>query len=441
MSDHLIRSLMELQEKLHLTMGRKRSKVAIGVHDLDHVTPPFTYKAVEPSSTSFIPLAKDKKMDLNQILKEHEKGRDYCHLLDGKERYPVIFDSKGEVLSFPPIINGRLTTVTEDTRNVFIDVTGTDMTAISGALNIVSTAMAERGGSIESVDVEADTILTTPDLTPLENTLDIGETNALLGLKLDPSQMAACLEKMGHDARPYGSSIKVRSPATRMDILHPVDLMEDVAKGYGYEKFGNTLPTAQTFGSERKEERAADILRQLMIGYGYMEATTLILTSENEQFVKMRLPAEEVVEVLNPISEDHTCLRVRVLPSLMAVLRKSKHRDLPQRLFEVGDVVIGTKRRKHIAVVSISPRASFTEMKSLVEGMMRDLSVKMTIEPSDLGMFIDGRGAKIISEGREIGQFGELHPGLITDFELGYPIAAIELDVESITTGKLERLT
>lgn len=439
-TDAFIRSLMEMQEKLHLTMGRKRSKVSIGIHDMDKVTPPFTYKAVEPGSASFVPLGKTESMDLREILQRHEKGVDYAYILDGKDRYPLLVDSRGEVLSFPPIINGVLTTVTEDTKNVFLDVTGTDLSAISGALNIVATSMAERGGRIKRVKLQGTQQGMTPDLEPREWMLDVAATNALLGLDLDAGGMAKALAKMGFEAAPAGEKVRVLAPAWRLDLIHPVDLMEDVAKGHGYENFGRSLPAQQTFGSELLVNKAADVARQLMVGYGYMEATTLTLSSARDQFEKMRLPQGEVVEVLNPISEDHTCLRVSLLPSLMMVLRRNKHRDLPQRLFEVGDVMRGIKRRRNLAGVSISARASFTEVKSLVESIMRDLSVKYVIQPSSAGTYLEGRGADVMVNGRCIGSFGEMHPQVIVDFELGYPISAFELDLEAMTEGKLERV-
>ncbi len=439
-TDEFIRSLMEMQEKLHLTMGRKRSKVSIGIHDLDKVTPPFTFKAVDPESVSFVPLAKTERMNLREILERHEKGIDYAHILRDKAKYPLLVDSRDEVLSFPPIINGTLTTVTESTRRAFIDVTGTDLNAISGALNIVATAMAERGGKIRRVRVQGADNMITPDLEPRRWTIEVARTNSLLGTTLDAAQMAAALEKMGFDAQPSGAIVNVLAPAWRLDLLHPVDIMEDVAKGYGYENFGKALPSEQTFGSELMSNKAADVARQLMVGYGYMEVTTLTLTSEDDQFGKMRLPPGQVVEVLNPISEDHTCLRVSLLPSLMVVLRRNKHRDLPQRLFEVGDVLKGIKRSKHLAAVSISSRASFTEVKSLVESVLRDLSVRYVIQPSPAGTYMEGRGADVVANGQIIGSFGEMHPIVITDFELGYPIAAFELDLEAMTAGKLERL-
>jgi phenylalanyl-tRNA synthetase beta chain len=266
------------------------------------------------------------------------------------------------------------------------------------------------------------------------------EANSLLGTKLDGAGMAAALGKMGFDAAAKGSELEVLAPAWRLDLIHPVDIIEDVAKGYGYEMFGRELPSQQTFGSELLSTKASDVARQLMVGYGYLEATTLTLSSEEDQFDRMRLTRGEVVEVLNPISEDHTCLRVSLLPSLMAVLRRNKHRDLPQRLFEVGDVLLDTRRRKHLAGVSISARASFTEVKSLVESVMRDLSVKHAIRASSAGTYIEGRGAEVVVGDKVIGTFGEMHPQVITGFELGYPIAAFELDLEAVTAGKLEKV-
>ncbi|MDD1743556.1 MAG: phenylalanine--tRNA ligase subunit beta [Methanomassiliicoccales archaeon] len=439
-TDTMIRSLMEVQEKIHLTAGRKRQKVSVGIHDLDKVAPPFLYTAMRPEEVSFVPLGKTERMNLDEILQKHEKGIDYAYILEGKERYPVIFDKNGDVLSFPPIINGTLTTVTEETRNVFIDVTGTDLNAVSGVLNIVATLLAERGGEIQSVRLTGSVHSTTPDLKPSRWELDPDYCNSVLGLALTNSEMASCLEKMGHDVSLGKAALEVHSPATRMDLLHPVDLVEDVAKGYGYAKFGKARPKVQAIGAERPIERASDLVRHLMIGYDYYEVTTLTLSSQKEQFEGMRLPLEEVVEILNPISEDHTCLRVHLLPSLLAVLRKSKHRDLPQRIFEVGDVLKGPNRRKHLAAVAVHPKASFTEMKSLVEGVMRDLVVSYTLASSDSPMFIDGRAAALLIDGQPFGHFGELHPEVILNNELGYPVVGFEIDLDTALKGHMRRL-
>ncbi len=440
LDDKGIRSLMELQEKLHLTVGRKRAKVAIGVHDLDKVQPPFVYKAVPPGSISFVPLAKEETMTLAEVLEKHEKGRDYKQLLDGKELYPVILDANNEVLSFPPIINGRLTTVTTETKNLFIDVTGTDQNTISGVLNIVCTSIAERGGVIETITLRGEEKGMTPNLRPKQWLLDVDRTNAALGLDLEPLAMCQCLTRMGYSAEPKGRKVKVSSSPVRMDLIHMADVVEDVAIGFGYENFGNSKPVSRTIGGERRMERVADLVRQMLVGYGHWEVTTLTLSSMDEQFCKVPFPEVPAVEVLNPVSEDHNCLRVQLIPSLLTVLRRSKHRDLPQRIFEVGDVVIDSKRRKHLAVMSIHSKAGFTEMKSLAEGVLKELGVQCSLVPGELGMFIPGRCAMVKVNGRTVGHFGELHPQVITAYELGHPVIAFELDLQDLMSGRGEKI-
>lgn len=440
LDDKSIRSLMELQEKLHLTVGRKRAKVAIGVHDLDKVHPPFVYRAVPPESISFVPLAKEERMTLAEVLEKHEKGRDYRQLLDGKDLYPIILDARNEVLSFPPIINGRLTTVTTDTRNLFIDVTGTDQNTINGVLNIVCTSIAERGGVIETISLRGEEKGMTPNLRPKQWLLDVDRTNAALGLELEPLAMCQCLTRMGYSAEPKGRKVKVSSSPVRMDLIHVADVVEDVAIGYGYENFGNSKPISRTVGGERRMERVADLVRQMLVGYGHWEVTTLTLSSMDEQFCKVPFPEVPAVEVLNPVSEDHNCLRVQLIPSLLTVLRRSRHRDLPQRVFEVGDVVIDTKRRKHLAVMSIHSKAGFTEMKSLAEGVLKELGVQCSLVPGEMGMFIPGRCAMVKVNGRTVGHFGELHPQVITAYELGHPVIAFELDLQDLMSGRGEKI-
>jgi len=427
--DAFIRSLMELQEKLHVTIGRKRAKVAIGVHDLDKVNPPFLYEAVEPEKVSFVPLGKTESWNLCEILEYHEKGREYAHLMKDKERYPLITDINGKVLSFPPIINGTLTTVTEKTRNLFIDVTGTDMKAVEGALNILTTALAERGGKIETVSIEGTYQRLTPDLTPSHWELDVDSCNVFLGVALSPEEMAKSMRLMGYDAAVDNKKLSIFAPATRMDLLHPVDIMEDVAIGYGYEHFGSVPVMTQTFGSELPCTELADGIRDIMTGLSFFEVTTLILSNPEDEFQKTGLKEVRTVKVKNPISEEYTCMRANLIPSMMRVLRRNKHRDLPQNIFEVGDVLDWCRCHRHVAALSVHSRANFTEMKSVAEALLREMGMTWELKPCDLPLYISGRGAAIIIEGEERGHFGEVSPAVITAFELNHPMTALELDL------------
>ncbi len=427
--DAFIRSLMEVQEKLHITIGRKRAKVAIGVHDLDAVTPPFRYHAAVPEEVSFVPLGKTESWNMREILEHHEKGREYAHLMEGEELFPVISDGAGEVLSFPPVINGVLTTVTEDTRNLLVEMTGTDRKAVEGALNILVTALAERGGRIASVRLEGEDESVTPDLSPRRWTLDVAECNSFLGTSLSTAEAAECLERMGYDAAPTEGKVDVMAPAYRLDLLHPVDLMEDVAVAYGYERFGSVPQTLQTFGSELPCTVAADGILDVMTGLSYFEVTTLILSNPYDEFERMGMDGRRVVRVKNPINEEHTCMRANLIPSMMRVLRRNKHRDLPQRIFEVGDALHWTTTHRHVAALCVHPKASFTEMKSVAESLLREMRVEHELRPSELAMYIPGRGASIMVDGEERGHFGELSPELIGSHEIGYPITALEYDL------------
>lgn len=439
--DETLRSMMELQEKLHVTVGRKRTKVAIGIHDLDKVQAPFTYHAVDPHSVRFVPLAKTEEMDLAEILEKHEKGKAYAHLLDGYAKYPVITDARGQVLSFPPIINGALTAVTTRTRNLFVDVTGFDWKAVETCLNIVATALAERGGHICRVHMQGIAVKESPRLDPVERTVSRAECNRFVGFDLTADQCVAALRRMGMDARCDGDRLTAVIPAYRPDIMHDVDIFEDVAIGYGFEKYGHSRQhNVQTTGKLLPETEFGENVKDILIGLGYTELTTLTLSNKREEFTISGLPELATVDVTNPITEDHTCLRAYLFPSLMRILRHNKHRDLPQRIFEVGYVIRDTKTVLHLCVLKTASKTPFTETKSAADAVLRELAVPYTLVPCSYPTFIPGRGAGVMVEGKQIGVFGEVAPQVITDFEMTHPVAMFELDLSGLIaarTGKL----
>ena len=429
MTDELIASLMEAQEKLHITLGRKRKKVAIGVHDMRDLKPPFVYKAVDPKSIKFAPLGYVSPMDMEEILERHEKGQEYAWVLEGMDKYPIILDSEDKVLSFPPIINGIITAVTEDTTEIFLDLTGTDMNALNSALNIIATMLAERGGKIETVKVQyPDNEMILPDLKPKTREITTDEVNKLLGTEYSSDQIIEYLGKMGFGATANGEKISVKIPAYRNDIIHNVDLIEDIAIGAGYGSIIGTLPKSITFGRERKIEQKSNLTRRLLIGHGYLEVKSIALSCEREQFELMLRPeVPELVKIQNPINDYLTCMRMTLAPSMFMFFKANKHRDLPQNIFEVGDVVIGTETVRHIAALAMHSKASFTEIKSLVQTYLRDMNIKFDLGPCEDPSYIPGRSAEILIDGKTAGSFGEYHPQVLENFELGYPVAGFEL--------------
>ena len=427
-SDPAIESLMDLQEDLHWGLGRNRRKVAIGVHDISRVVPPFTYFAADPSF-EFVPLDFEESLSMEEILKRHPKGVSYASILEGFDRYPLITDANGDVLSFPPIINGELTRVRDDTRDLFIDVTGTDP-VVYKALNIVVTALAERGGRIESVRVkrpEGDLVL--PDLAPARWEVKVDDAKGLIGFEISPEGLASCLEKMRFGARVRGQELEVLVPAYRADIMHSWDIFEDAAKGYGYDRLVPELPKTVTVGEPHPLEVRKSYLRDIMVGLGYLETMPFTLTSEKVNFEKMRRPGrdQEITRVLHPISELHTMVRTSILPSLLEIFAINQHHPLPQRIFALGDVLSGGWTRQNLAAASIHSGADFAEVRSVVDAISREISLEPEIVASEDGAFLAGRRADLLVKGTRVGSFGEFHPLVLRSFGLDQPATGLEI--------------
>jgi phenylalanyl-tRNA synthetase beta chain len=427
----VLKSLIDLQEKLHLTVGRRRKKVSIGIHDLDRVTPPFLFRAYAGNEISFTPLGMAEAMSPGEIIKRHEKGIEYGPLLGGGP-YPCITDANGDVLSMPPIINGTVSALTEDTRNVLFDVNGVDAAACGRVLNILCAAMSERGGAIESVAVEGgDHPGHYPDMTFRQMTLPVSLVNSVTGIDFSQDEVAALLERMGYTVRKERAGIAAGIPPYRMDVMHPVDLAEDAAIAYGYENFGKSASRMQTNGNLLPSTAFSDLIFELMNGYGYVQTVSFMLSSGRMQFEMMRRQETDAVRLINPVTEDTEILRRSLLPGLLKLLEANRHNELPQRVYEIGDVHIPS-RRKYLAALSIHPKAAFSEGKSLVDALLRDLREECTFVSSDDESFMAGRQAAVLKGGTPIGIFGELHPEVITNFNLFNPVVGFELDITEL---------
>jgi len=434
LSDSVLKSMMDLQEKLHLTIGRNRSKVAIGVHDLEPIEPPLTYKAVKPQEISFLPLEKSIEMDLQEILEKHEKGKKFAHILEGKERYPIILDSKDDVLSFPPVINGQLTQVTPNTDSLFIDMTGTDMRALEHTLNILCTMFAERDSQVYTTKVKyGSRSITYPDFTPDEMDISPSECKNILGFEIEDEEIVKILKRMRYHAEEKENFISVKIPAYRHDILHPWDIIEDVAIGYDYDNFQGTLPEKVTIGESLDDSELKETMTELLIGYGFNEAMNYILSCPEKEFDDMEIEKEkEIAKVENPVSEDSFSLRSWLLPGLLTNLKDNKTQGLPRKLFEIGDVVLPDKQKTKAAGVIQSSDVGFTKMKSILDGFLTNLGFEMTVKSEKHSSFIEGRCAGIFVKDEKIGYFGEISPKVLENFELENPVVGFEMDFEAI---------
>jgi phenylalanyl-tRNA synthetase beta chain len=429
-----IKSLMDLQEDLHWGLGRNRKKVSIGVHDLSRVKPPFRYMAVEPGF-EFVPLDYTEKMSMTEILEKHPKGKRFAHLVKGFDKYPIILDANDNVLSFPPIINGTLTSVTEDTTDLFIDVTGLGE-AVYKTLNIVVTALAERGGQVEFVRVirPGGEELVLPDLEPEARYITKTEVKFLLGMDLPLEEIVKQLKRMRFGAEAVDEeTVEVKVPAYRADILHNSDLVEDIAKGYGYENIKVRIPETYTAGKAHSISLLRSRTNEIMVGLGYFEVMPFTLTSEKINFENMCRPkTDDVTYVLHPISEDQTMIRTTLLPNLLEILSLNQHRELPQKIYEFGEVVSNEITGQHVAAVSIHPQANFTEIYEIVDALMREMMLPYEVKESSDPAFLYGRRADLYVKGKKLGVFGEFHPEVITNFGLGYTVVGFELDLNGL---------
>jgi phenylalanyl-tRNA synthetase beta chain len=446
LDDDAVVELMEMQEDLHWGIGRDRKKASIGIHNLDVVNPPFRYTAVEPESVKFVPLGKTEEITPKEILEKHEKGVAYRHLVDWAPRYPLLMDRDGKVLSMPPIINGELTRVSAETRNLFLDVTGPSYEAVEKSLKVLATALADMGATIEKVYVQyPDRMVVSPNLEPEKMKLKVKYANRLLGLKISADEAVKCLQKCRLDAEKVTEDLlEVAIPPYRIDILHEVDLVEEVAIGYGYYRLKPTTPKAVTVGKKHPIYSVADMTRQIMTGLGFTEVMNFTLTNERVHYEYMRVKPENPVKLANPVSMEYTIVRQLLLPGLMKNLAENKHESFPQRLFEVSDVAKINKRletmcerRLHLAAVTSHSTANFTEIKSVCEALLANMSVEnWQIKAAKHPSFLEGRTATICIKNKRVGFLGEIHPEVLNNFELENPTAAFEIDLELLMPRK-----
>ena len=460
--NEFIQGLMDHQEKLHFALGRGRKRSSVGVHDLSNLKPPFKVVTVG-SDYEFIPLAMERKMSISEILSEHPKGIDYAHLLEGYEKFPVILDSAGDVLSFPPIINGAHTTVSEATNDFFIDVTGWDARACESSLLLVCLSLAVREGNVESIELTGwdGNISDCPNGKPKVHRLPKTLLEEVLGREFSDREISDALNRMGGklirrrvvtdgpltrekwaDSAVGEDEYLIEMPRWRADILHPVDLVEEVATGIGFEDLGISHTEQNIAGKPLPKMTLNRRIRHSMQGLGMQQIQSLTLSNESDQFTKMRYEkVNEVTELHNPITTEHTIMRQFLIPSLLRLLAANRHHELPQRVYELGTVVHDHHNKDRVAWACAEVGTGFTGAKGIAQSLLRDLGansegMEISYEPitNNSGPWLNGRGATVLLSGKIVGTIGEIDPVTADLFELRVPIQAGEFDVEAISS-------
>jgi len=435
--ENIIKRLMEHQEKLHFALGRGRKRASIGVHDLAKITPPFRVEAVGRDKT-FIPLAMKEQMSIDEILEKHPKGVDYAHLLQGMERVPIIFDANDDVISFPPIINGDHTTVTTDTRDLFIDVTGLDIRACESALMLVCLQLSILGGKIESVRVETcDGTEWSIDGSPKEHSVERKLVEGILGNPFTDDEIENAIRRMGGSYNGDSSGVlSISMPRWRYDILHPIDLVEEVAIGHGYDDLAYDVPKAPLTAIPRTDGHLRRRIREALQGLGLIQIQSLTLSNDADQFTSVRWKADgSITRMTNPITTEHTILRQNIVPGLLRLLAANRHHDLPQGVYELGTVVIDHKNCDRFAFLVAERSGGFAKLRGRIQALMRDLGCsEWNLEPIETGPWLLGRSASIIVNGVTVGECGEIDPLVSETFDLNVPMSGAQFDISALSS-------
>jgi phenylalanyl-tRNA synthetase beta chain len=447
---------MHLQDKLDQTYGRSRQKTSIGVYDFDLIVPPLSYTVANPSDFSFVPLGFSEKMTLTEILERHPKGQEYGYIVKKHNVYPILLDAEQKVLSFPPIINSNdLGKVTQEAHNLLVEVTGTVHQTVLNTLNLVTTALIDRGGKAYSATIQYpdDPVysirkVATPDFSNKHVTLNVEYTNKILGLQLTGKRIAELLLTAGLSVGATNEkTVEVLVPCYRIDVMHQIDLVEDVAVAYGYNNIEPLWRDLATTGSAKPNQRLLDTARELMVGSGYQEILTYTLTNPESLFTKMNVDLDDknnfekthIIEVANPKVVTMTCLRNWLLPGLMEFLSSNQSVEFPQKIFELGKVTLLDKTRETrtrdeewLAAAITHANAGFSEIKSTLDAFFRNIGVAWQIQATSHPSFIIGRAGEVNVNGVAVGVLGEINPQVLEAWKLENPTAAFEINLQTI---------
>lgn len=500
-------SFIDLQDQLHRNLCRQRTLVAIGTHDMDTVEGPYTYDARPGSEINFVPLTPDdRSFNASELLEFYETQaagkhlKPYVPIIKDSPLYPVVLDVQERVLSLPPIINGSHSKITLNTKNVFIECTATDLTKANIVLDTVVTMFSQYCAqpftalpvTVQYEDESGSIVnsYVTPQLFVRREKATVEFCNSMIGINISPTEMQTLCNKvqLGPAALLENDTVlEVTVPPTRSDILHAVDIAEDVGIAYGYNNIVKKVPTTNTVGGEFPLNQIGDLLREEIGRAGYTEVLTHGLCSIHDNFTALQCPVKEeiAVSLSNPANIEYQVVRTTLLPGLLKTLQHNKSASFSNgfKLFEISDVVVvdkefvisetivGAKNVRKLASVYAGPTSGFEIIHGLVDRVMTltevapeaeyvATSVKKaqaeeeryrvsregwyyTIAPlaedaHEANMYFAGRAAQVMltkpgcAEKIRLGTFGILHPNVLKNFDIQYPSTVMELDLEPL---------
>ncbi|ORZ08418.1 beta subunit of phenylalanyl-tRNA synthetase [Absidia repens] len=463
-------SFIDLQDKLHNNICRKRTLASMGTHDLDTIQGPFTYEALAPKDIKFIPLNQTKEMDGNTLMEHYDADRNlgkFLHIIRDSPVYPVVFDASRTVCSLPPIINSDHSKIKLSTKNVFVEITATDEHKVNTVLNTLVAMFSqycEEPFTVEPVEViyPDGTVKVTPNMDTREASAKVDYINSCTGLDLDGESICQLLNKMTLEATidpKDANQVLVNVPPTRWDILHACDIMEDVAISYGYDNLPRQMPGVNTVGAALPLSKMGDHARRELALAGFTEVAPLILCShdENFKFLNRVDDGNTAIKLANPKTVEYQVVRTTLLPGVLKTISWNKKLPLPIKVFEVSDIGLKdesrerrTRNERHVCATYSAKTSGFEVIHGLFERMMTMLQTSKVakdsnelgywIQEAEHGTYFPGRSADIYlryidsttdkRKVENIGSFGVLHPTVLANFEIPYPTTALEFNLE-----------
>ena len=435
-NDETIKQLMNMQEELHFGIGRKRKKSSIGLHDLDRISFPLNY-TTSTRGHSFVPLNSESKHTIDQILSETEVGKNYGWILGDSKNVPIIVDSEGTTISFPPIINASVTAVTTKTKNVLVEVTSLDKDAAEDMLSVVVAILQMAGFEIIQLTISGGKN-STPRLNSRKIQYDTRLTEQILGLNISTSAMASSLKKCRLDAIQKGTKIQCTIPRYRFDVFGPMDIVEEIALGYGIDNLTPKLSPSQKLGEKSLMTKKLEIVSKITVGFGFTEALNSSLTSKKILFDFLNRDSSQMISVIDSKSQEHTILRDTILPGLIENLSKNIHESYPQKLFEVGTVFSKAKpihEAINLAGVIAYKESNYSEMKSILQSILKTgfkIDSKTKTPKDNVTTFANGRHSDIFVGEKSVGTIGEINSDVLDNFKIRTSVVGFEIKLSGL---------
>lgn len=447
-TNEMLIDIMQTQEKLAWNFGRKRKALSMGVYRAASIRWPVHFVAADPDAVSFVPLQGGEKLTCRQIVESHPKGKEYGWILKDFDKYPVLQDDSGEIMSMSPIINSAtLGQIEVGDTELMVELTGSDMKDLMLAANIVACDFADAGYAILPVKIhhEYDTgfgnDVTVPYYFQPSTEARLSAVNKKLGCSLGEEEVKDALRRMGSSvsSRKDGAdTVFTLTPAPyRNDFLHEVDVIEDVMIGKGLEFFAPEKPGDFTIGRLLPLTRYSRKVKDIMTGIGYQEMIFNYLGSRKTYIDNMGTDGSKVIEIANPMSENYQFVRPSIIASLFEAEAQSANAVYPHKIFEIGKIAFideaensGTRTVQSLGFLTASSSANFNGAASEVSTILYYLDHEYDVQETSDPRFIPGRQAGIMVNGRQAGIFGEIHPQVLENWQIGVPCVAGEIDLE-----------